>query len=750
MKHSILEWSIRALLLVVGTSLVVTMLRVRGASVLHRAWTAAMVAMLLLPVWTQLGLSVTAPVLPAEHRRAAPPQISLGPGSVLQVETSGTDAGEPSPPLPRPAAVEWQQIPLALYLAGMAAMLARLVWGTLQVRSQVHSMTRGVRNPDGFVTSSRCAVPVTIGWLRPVLILPADWRTWPASKLDAVLMHEREHARRRDPLVQWLALLNRCVFWFHPLAWWLERKLAALAEEACDAAVLSAGHAPHDYARYLIEMARSVNATGARIEWAGAVQFSAGNLPRRIRRIMDAPPAVAMSRAKTIASAGLCALVLASFLGCSLGRRAGSSASEPDQSERVRVVQRQQGRQFSDAELSKAALSLTPDAAKDLEMYVKAHPDHSDQLLELVLHYQSKNDVRSLNELTLWFIGRQPGMRLNWASRPAWDTVWDKDGYERAKILWTEQLKKSWDSPFVYMNAAEFLSGNDNEQAEQILLEGRRKFPSSDRRWSGLHWEVLMGRHYAWALTGSAGQLPEREMYDLCAYSGAPSADGPYAQRIRQTLLASKDTELLTRTVEQLQCNRPNLEFSRSLTDRVLSIDPKNQWARMRRGQLQRLALEARAKADPGSLNDSDRMMLLESQLYYLRPVPRAQLKEGEAKARELLALASHNANQADYGTAVFLGNLALGEAALDRGDKAGAAQYLLAASEAPPTEFLRDNLIDMSLARDLVDAGERDGVATFLDRCAKFNFDNRRLAEWAVQIREGLNPKLTPSLKAG
>ena len=44
------------------------MLRVRGASVLHRAWTAAMVAMLLLPVWTQLGFSVTAPVLPAEHR----------------------------------------------------------------------------------------------------------------------------------------------------------------------------------------------------------------------------------------------------------------------------------------------------------------------------------------------------------------------------------------------------------------------------------------------------------------------------------------------------------------------------------------------------------------------------------------------------------------------------------------------------------------------------------------------------------
>ena len=735
MEHSILEWSIRALLLIVGTSLVVAMLRVRDASMLHRVWTAAMMAMLLLPVWTQWGLSITAPVLPAEYERVTPPRISSG-FEVPFTEASPTAASEPSPSVPRPKRLEWRWMPLALYLAGVAAMLARLIWGTLRLQS----MTRHARKADGFLASSSCAAPVTIGWLRPALILPNDWPTWPTATLDAVLIHEREHARRRDPLVQWLALLNRCVFWFHPLAWWLERKLAALAEEACDAAVLAAGHTPHDYARYLIEMARSVNETGARMQWAGAVEFSAGNLPRRIRRIMDAPPAVAISRAKAIASASLCVLVLATFLGCNLGRRASSSPGQAAKNEQA--VQRLMGRQFSDAEVSKAALSLTPDAAKELETYVKAHPDHSDQVLELVLHYQSKKDLRSLNELTLWLIGQHPGMRLNWASRPAWDTVWDKDGYERAKMLWTEQLKKSWDSPFVYMNAAEFLSGNDNEQAEQILLVGQRRFPSSDQRWSGLHWEVFLARHYAWALTGSAGQLPEREMADLCAYSGAPPADGPYAQRVRATLLASNDTELLTRTVEQLQCNRPNVEFSHSLIERVLAIDPNNRQARMQRREFQRFALETRAKADPSSLNDAERMMLLESQ-FFRRPVLRAEVKDSEATARELLALASHNTNDPDYGTAVFLANLALGEAALNRGDKAGAVRCLLAASDAPPTEFLRDNRIDISLARSLVDAGERESVAAFLDRCAKFNRDSRRLAEWAVQIREGLNPKL-------
>src|SRR5580658_5860777 len=69
MERSILDWSIRALLMALGTGLVVSALRVRAASALHRAWAAAMVAMLLLPVWTKWGPTVTAPVLPAARER---------------------------------------------------------------------------------------------------------------------------------------------------------------------------------------------------------------------------------------------------------------------------------------------------------------------------------------------------------------------------------------------------------------------------------------------------------------------------------------------------------------------------------------------------------------------------------------------------------------------------------------------------------------------------------------------------------
>jgi hypothetical protein len=756
MELSIPEWSIRALLMVAGTGLLLSAFRVRRASVLHGAWTAAMVGMLLLPVWTKWGLSVNAPVLPdaprwetiqTPERYAVPQPAAITPTEIAESFRSGIPSEKR---LPSP---DWRQVVTVVYLAGFALMLARLIRGTLWVRS----MMRGSGQNEGFATSPLCAAPVTLGWLRPRLLLPDSWRTWPQAKLETVLIHEREHLRRRDPLIQWLALLNRCVFWFHPVAWWLERKLAALAEEACDAAVLAHGCAPHDYARFLIEMARTVNHTGARIRWAGAVTFSGGELPQRIRRIMDAPPVAPMPRPKSIALASLCALILAAFLACSPSRPTSSqptasgpspgqiSMSEQDRRTRAAMQERQQKRRQSDALLRQGFLSLTPHGAKALQADIEAHPGDPDKMAELVAYYRSKNDLKALDALTLWFIGNHPEVRSGWGYRPEWDIAWDKHVYDRGRTLWTEQLKKSWDSPYVYMNAAEFLSGNDNEQAEQILFEGRRRFPASGQ-WSGLHWEVFLARHYAWALMGSPGQLPVRDAL-VPEEPGAPPAQGAYARKVREALLKSTDTELLTRTVEQLQSNRPNREFCNTLIERVLSLEPDNGFAHDMRMALRRSDIELRAQTDPGGLTDSDRIVLLQTQigrraLAFSGAMPEAVV----AKAHELLSLAAHNTKDTNYGTAIFLANMALGETAMQRGDRAQSVRYLLTASEAPPTEYLRYMQIDMSLPRMLVDAGERDAVATFLTRCAKFNRANEPLVQWAAQIRKGLNPRLMPN----
>jgi len=77
-------------------------------------------------------------------------------------------------------------------------------------------------------------------------------------------------------------------------------------------------------------------------------------------------------------------------------------------------------------------------------------------------------------------------------------------------------------------------------------------------------------------------------------HSAGPPAQGAYAQRVRQTLLASNDVELLARTVEQLQADRPNRQFARSLVDRALKIKPGVWTAHMQQDWLKQLAVQWR------------------------------------------------------------------------------------------------------------------------------------------------------------
>lgn len=73
------------------------------------------------------------------------------------------------------------------------------------------------------------------------------------------------------------------------------------------------------------------------------------------------------------------------------------------------------------------------------------------------------------------------------------------------------------------------------------------------------------------------------------------------------------------------------------------------------------------------------------------------------------------------------------------------AAQHLLAAVESPGSAELRYLPIDMTLARSLVDWGEREAVARFLEQCARLNRESEKYKLWAEDIRKGINPDLLP-----
>jgi hypothetical protein len=320
----IMECALRAFLIAAGTAVVLSILRVKSARARHVAWTSVMVLMLVLPVWTVWGPKAPVRVLPATTR----PPVAAGPGIPAGVLSQSklpevTYLGIVLAPVANPLG-KW--LLTGLYLLGACVLMARLVIGT----ARAHILRRKAVNRDGRLTSSSCTAPITVGWLRPVVILPECWSQWSAAQLDAVVAHEREHARRHDPLVQWLALLNRAVFWYHPLAWWLERRLSALAEESCDAAVLARGHDPYAYSEYLLQLARAVVRTGSRVNVLG-MAMPGSYLSQRVKQILTCRPVPRMTRVRMLCVASACAMVSGVFAAGTLDRQiAGKTAlSEP-------------------------------------------------------------------------------------------------------------------------------------------------------------------------------------------------------------------------------------------------------------------------------------------------------------------------------------------------------------------------------------------------------------------------------------
>lgn len=316
MERLFVECSLRAALLVTGAAIVLYAMRVKPAAAKHRVWTGVSALMLVLPVWTAWGPKLPLRVLPASA------QLTLN-DAIAPAELHRAVS------LPSPLFSPREAILPGIYLVGLCALLIRLATGTQRARK----LARESRAEDGTRVSPSCAVPVTVGFFRPAVIFPEHWRQWSPAQLDAILAHEAEHVRRRDPLVQWLALLNRALFWFHPAAWWLERTLSGLAEQACDEVVLARGYNPGEYAEYLLDLARSVAHAGARLKFAGMEMPGAG-LPMRIRKIMQGGQAAQISRARMACVVGICVISCAAFTAGTLARVQQAAADQSAKTER--------------------------------------------------------------------------------------------------------------------------------------------------------------------------------------------------------------------------------------------------------------------------------------------------------------------------------------------------------------------------------------------------------------------------------
>lgn len=105
------------------------------------------------------------------------------------------------------------------------------------------------------VVSPLCVEPGVWGVCNPVIVLPegvADGLS--NGELEAVLMHELVHVRRRDNLIAAFQIIVRSVLWFFPVVWLVDRQLLLERERACDEEVLLHTDASKDYLSSLMKV----------------------------------------------------------------------------------------------------------------------------------------------------------------------------------------------------------------------------------------------------------------------------------------------------------------------------------------------------------------------------------------------------------------------------------------------------------------------------------------------------------------
>src|SRR5262249_34015303 len=106
--------------------------------------------------------------------------------------------------------------------------------------------------------STSVPAAVTAGVWRPLLLLGHAARPWAVERRRVVFLHELAHVKRLDWASVVIAELAVAVYWFHPLAWWLSRRVRRDAERASDDLVLASGVKPSVYAGHLLGIFRSL------------------------------------------------------------------------------------------------------------------------------------------------------------------------------------------------------------------------------------------------------------------------------------------------------------------------------------------------------------------------------------------------------------------------------------------------------------------------------------------------------------
>jgi RNA polymerase sigma factor (sigma-70 family) len=124
------------------------------------------------------------------------------------------------------------------------------------------------------------------------------------------------------------------------------------------------------------------------------------------------------------------------------------------------------------------------------------------------------------------------------------------------------------------------------------------------------------------------------------------------------------------------------------------------------------------------------------------------KIEESRSYAQELMMLLPKYKSDWNYGNAVQDANLVFGRIAVRDGNITAAKKYLIAAGKSPGSPQMDSFGPNMTLAKDLLQRGERDTVLEYFMLCRRFwKNDRGKLDEWKQEVMSGHPPDFGANL---
>jgi beta-lactamase regulating signal transducer with metallopeptidase domain len=274
----------------------------------------------------------------------------------------------------------------------------------------------GVRAVARVVDSAKLAAPTVIGWMRPVVLMPARVLTGLSQEqVEALIAHELAHVRRHDFAVNLVQSVVESLLFYHPAVWWVSKGIRTEREYCCDDAALRATTDRMAYARALttLESWRGAGFPNDPALQAGMSTLG-GSFMQRIQRMVGVRPSKRSGRGPR---AVLGALVVLTVLGATaFGHTLPSAlaAQDPETLREIRARIAELESRLSELKSllhraeregdavevidveprADAVFEVEVDAHHDGDHGIRHHADHADHDAHHEDHAEAHGDVR--------------------------------------------------------------------------------------------------------------------------------------------------------------------------------------------------------------------------------------------------------------------------------------------------------------------------------------------------------------------